>query len=136
MTIESLRRMLMESHVGTLKLIGVDFKSDDSVYEVHVEYAVRVMDFMDYCGVRGSMTSNWHNLLYAQIGPKYDESIISVTKLTAWWASQHKCTGVEHFAGKFPSVIDGRVKVISLGAALLMGCDIGTENSKRKFAQM
>ena len=136
MTIELLREILMESHVGTLKLIGVDFRPDDSVDGVHIKYAVGVMDFMDFCGVRGSMTSNWHNLLYAQIGPKYDDSIISVTKLTVWWASQHKCTGVDHYVGKFPSNLDGRLKVMLLGAALDLGCELGSETSKKRFAKM
>ena len=136
MTVEALREMLMKSHVSTLKLIGVDFNPDDSIAEVHTKYAVCVVDFMDFCGIRGSLTTNWHKILHSQIGPKYDDVLISVTNLTTWWASQHKCTGVDHFVGKFASTIDGRTKVIDLEYALLMGCEVGSTSSREKFAQM
>ena len=133
MTIEPLHEILADNNLRTLKLIGVNILPDNTIAQINTMYAVCVMDFMDYCGVRGSMTSNWHKLLRTEVGTLYDDKIKSVVDMSAEWVSEHTCTRIDHYTGKVITSIHGTVKVIPVEHACNMGCHIGNDRSKIRF---
>ena len=133
MSVESLHEVLADNNLRTLKLIGVNILPDNTIAQIDTMYAVCVMDFMDYCGVRGSMTSNWHKLLRTEVGTLYDDKIKTVTEISAEWVSKYTCTRVDHYVGNIITSIHGTVKVIPVKDACNMGCHIGDERSKIRF---